>query len=244
MSGEDFFSRWSRRKREVRQAETAAPRPPELAEEASDAVEPLGRAETAEGALPDPELTPEEVAALPPIDALTPETDLSAFFRKGVPAALRNAALRRMWSLDPAIRDYVGDARDYAWDWNTPGGVPGFEPLASADEVYATLDRMFSTQDASETDQKCQDDHDLARGPKVARHGDEPVPEEESPGPKAGSAGFDVPQQSPPESSGGHDEGGTAEPEISAAVQHPDLAAPQEASAGARPRRHGGAAPH
>jgi hypothetical protein len=33
--------------------------------------------------------------------------------------------LRRAWSLDPAIRDFIGPA-DYAWDFNAPDGVPGF----------------------------------------------------------------------------------------------------------------------
>jgi hypothetical protein len=28
-----------------------------------------------------------------------------------------------MWSLDPAIRDYIGPV-DYQWDFNTPGGLP------------------------------------------------------------------------------------------------------------------------
>jgi hypothetical protein len=45
--------------------------------------------------------------------------------RAGVPRQLRNAAMRRMWMLTPAIRDYSDPAVDYAWDWNTPGGVPG-----------------------------------------------------------------------------------------------------------------------
>jgi hypothetical protein len=64
-------------------------------------------------------------ASLPAVETLTPESDLTAFLRAEVPAALRQAALRRMWSLDPAIRDYIGPA-DYAWDFNAPDGVPGF----------------------------------------------------------------------------------------------------------------------
>ena len=149
MSGEDFFSRWSRRKREVRQAEQDAPRPPEAPEPAPDAIPP-GDIEPEAAALSDPALSPEAIEALPSLDALTPETDLSAFLRKGVPESLRNAALRRMWSLDPAIRDYIGDARDYDWDWNTPGGVPGYGPLAPTDDIYATLDRMFSPQETAD----------------------------------------------------------------------------------------------
>ena len=53
------------------------------------------------------------------------ESDFAAFLREEVPAALRRAALRRAWTLDPAIRDFVGPA-DYAWDFNAPDGVPGF----------------------------------------------------------------------------------------------------------------------
>jgi hypothetical protein len=56
-----------------------------------------------------------------------------------VPAALKNAALRRMWSLDPAIRDYRDLAVDYAWDWNTPGGLPGGGGGVTADGVADLL---------------------------------------------------------------------------------------------------------
>jgi hypothetical protein len=143
VSGEDFFARWSRRKRTVRQAEEPERTSPEPAGTGPDAAEPTAGAQEPAGP-PDPALSPEEIARHPSVDALTPEADISAFLRKGVPETLRNAALRRMWVLDPAIRDHVGDARDYAWDWNTPGGVPGHGPLAPTDEAYATLERMFT----------------------------------------------------------------------------------------------------
>ncbi|TIU06806.1 MAG: DUF3306 domain-containing protein, partial [Mesorhizobium sp.] len=51
---------------------------------------------------------------LPRVEDLTAESDLSAFLRKGVPKMLKRAALRRMWSLDPAIRDHIGPS-EYAW---------------------------------------------------------------------------------------------------------------------------------
>src|SRR3546814_8539167 len=44
--------------------------------------------------------------------------------------------------LDPAIRDFVGHARDYAYDWNTPGGVPGSGALQPED-VAAMVRRIF-----------------------------------------------------------------------------------------------------
>lgn len=127
-----FLARWSRRKIEVQreEARTPAPSPEDAGASAPEALE-------------EAELSPEEIASLPKIEELTPETDISMFLRKGVPEVLKNAALRRMWSLDPAIRDYVGDARDYAYDWNVPGGVPGNGPLLPNDDVDAMLRGMF-----------------------------------------------------------------------------------------------------
>jgi hypothetical protein len=105
---EGFLARWSRRKRAAAEPPAPAPlpAPPE--------------------AVPEPPPVPEfDPASLPAVESLTLESDLTAFLRAEVPAALRQAALRRMWSLDPAIRDYVGPA-DYAWDFNAPDGMPGF----------------------------------------------------------------------------------------------------------------------
>ncbi|MEA1833310.1 DUF3306 domain-containing protein [Methylobacterium durans] len=132
MSGGDFLARWSRRKRET-QAPPAEAKPEILPNEAFDALEPGAEAA----------ITEEEIAALPPLDTLTIGTDLTPFLRKGVPALLRNAALRRMWSLDPAIRDYVSEAREYAYDWNVVGGVPGTGPLLPTDDVGAMVGRIF-----------------------------------------------------------------------------------------------------
>jgi Protein of unknown function (DUF3306) len=131
---EHFLLRWSRRKRQAENAETerraqaassedvsVAPVPPEIATFKDVNDEPV------------PELSVDELALLPRIEDLTVETDLSQFLRKGVPTALRNAALRRMWVLDPSIRDYVSEAREYAYDWNAPGGVPGSGALLAQD---------------------------------------------------------------------------------------------------------------
>ena len=74
---------------------------------------------------------------------------MTAFLRKGVPASLRNRAMRRLWSLDPAIRDYVGDARDYAWDWNVPGGVPVSGPLSATTDVKQMVKDIFGREKAA-----------------------------------------------------------------------------------------------
>jgi hypothetical protein len=103
---EGFLSRWSRRKRAAVSTPPPAPETPAEAPPA-EALEEF-----------DP-------ASLPPIESLTAESDIAAFLRPQVPAALRTAALRRAWTLDPAIRDYVGPA-DYAWDYNAADGMAGF----------------------------------------------------------------------------------------------------------------------
>ena len=110
---EGFLSRWSRRKRAV--VEGRAP------EEAMPPA-PLEAKPEAPPAEPEDEFDP---ASLPPIESLTIESDFKAFLHRKVPLDLRAAALRRAWSLDPAIRDFIGPA-DYAWDFNAPDGVPGF----------------------------------------------------------------------------------------------------------------------
>jgi len=109
---EGFLARWSRRKRAARAG--------------SDPAEPCtAPAAAGEAAAPPEAEQPVDLSALPKLEDLTPASDISTFLRKGVPVGLRNAALRRIWSLDPAIRDYTGPV-DYGWDWNTPGGVPDF----------------------------------------------------------------------------------------------------------------------
>jgi hypothetical protein len=133
---DDFLARWSRRKLEVRKKDRE-PAPPKAAAREGPAPGEMPEQES------EPELTPEEIAALPPVEDLTAESDFTLFLRKGVPERLKNAALRRMWSLDPAIRDHVGDARDYAYDWNAPGGVPGAGPLLPTDDVRGMLRQIF-----------------------------------------------------------------------------------------------------
>lgn len=85
---------------------------------------------------------------LPSLESLGPGSDLRPFLRPGVAPALRNAALRRMWTVDPAIRDYIGPA-DYAWDWNTPGGVPDYAETLSIDpeRIRQTLAGMFGPRE-------------------------------------------------------------------------------------------------
>jgi Protein of unknown function (DUF3306) len=142
---ESFLSRWSRRKRETtsprlrgevdaRSASGEGDPPGAEAVERAPHPDPLpasGEREIAREEREKPEFDP---ASLPPIESIDAGTDVSAFLRPGVPADLAQAALRRAWVADPAVRDFVGLAEN-AWDFNKPGGVPGFEPLRAIDDV-------------------------------------------------------------------------------------------------------------
>jgi hypothetical protein len=130
---EPFLSRWSQRKRQI-------------AEETRKAAE----AGPATPPAPEAEDEPFDLSLLPDLEALTAQTDMSLFLQKGVPDDVRNAALRKIWALDPAIRDYVGDALDYAWDWNAPGGVPGGGELGAGFDTAKMVAQIFGDQPADE----------------------------------------------------------------------------------------------
>jgi hypothetical protein len=130
-----FLARWSRRKRaaaEAVEARDESPVPAEPTEPAAlEAEDGQGPGASQESGGPEPAevmAEPVDLAALPPIETIGPDTDVTAFLREGVPRALREAALSRVWSSDPVISRFV-EMADYAWDWNTPGGAPGYGPL-------------------------------------------------------------------------------------------------------------------
>jgi hypothetical protein len=173
--GEGFLSRWSRRKRGA-----AEPEPmPEPMPEVAPAPPPEPQPEAAErppaaSACPVPGVPQFDLASLPRIEELTVASDLGPFLKPGVPAALRAAALRRMWSLDPAIRDYIGPV-EYQWDFNTPGGLPtGF-----ASELGGNVKKLLAQAiGLPDEDEKPPEEADPAQPPVVelAQPADEPPP--------------------------------------------------------------------
>src|SRR6266404_3168843 len=136
MSGSDqgdrdkgFLARWSQRKRQAK--------PPDREARLADAKVPP--APSAEGDA-EPEF---DLSSLPKLEDVTQTTDITAFLRKGVPEHLRNAALRKSWALDPAIRNYVNPALEYAYDWNAPGGVPGGGELGAGVDVARLVSQIM-----------------------------------------------------------------------------------------------------
>jgi hypothetical protein len=150
----DFLSRWSRRKQAAAQAAAPANAPPDA--ESAAAPEPVagpGAPEShdaSEASQNAPAGAPAfDPASLPAIQSITAETDIRAFFAAGVPAELTRAALRRVWTSDPKIRDFVGLA-DYAWDFNAPGSMAGFGPLEGADALRAEMARRLGRGTAAD----------------------------------------------------------------------------------------------
>ena len=130
MSEEDFLTRWSRRKREVAKEEARETPAPE-----APAQPPPPVSEKPEVAF--------DLASLPSLESINELTDIKAFLREGVPADLTRAALRRVWTADPAIRDFVGLAEN-AWDFTDPNAMPGFGPLEATEEVRRLVARVIS----------------------------------------------------------------------------------------------------
>ncbi|MGI6856943.1 DUF3306 domain-containing protein [Mesorhizobium sp. 1B3] len=147
---ENLFARWSRRKQAARSTEFQTPD-----EEAHALDKPTAQAKAdsidQQLAPAEPDTTEAEtvepIESLPRVEDLTVDSDLSVFLRKGVPKALKGAAMRKMWSLDPAIRDYVGPA-EYAWDFNQPGSMAGFGSLDPNDAVVDFLSTIGRALDA------------------------------------------------------------------------------------------------
>ena len=135
-----FFSRWSRRKAQVRSGQPLPPEPPPAPAQApavmSAAAPPdaSARASQHPATLADPARTetteaPTEKAqplvTLEDVAKLTPESDFSAFVARGVPSSVRNAAVKKLFA-DPHFN--VMDGLDiYIDDYSKPS------PLAAAD---------------------------------------------------------------------------------------------------------------
>jgi Protein of unknown function (DUF3306) len=131
---ESFLARWSRRKAES--AERSEVSPPGPAPDTGDrAPAPTPEASEPTQAAFDP-------ASLPPIESIVAGADIRPFLQSGVPAELTRAALRRAWTTDPAIRDFIGIAENQ-WDFNDPTAMPGFGPLSAADHAAALATQML-----------------------------------------------------------------------------------------------------
>jgi hypothetical protein len=147
---ENFLERWSRRKREAAKAPDA-PDPAPIADDrqsddnASAAeVEPReARGDRGVAARPASSPAPDfDLSSLPSLDSITATTDVRAFLKPGVPPELTREALRRAWSADPVIRNFVG-LQEYDWDFNDPTAAPGFGDLPADYDLRKMVAEVF-----------------------------------------------------------------------------------------------------
>lgn len=248
MSGDDtFIARWARLKQQAADekkkpsagagAENRQKHHPDSVR-AAEAEAGAGCHMPAKPAAAEPPFDP---ASLPPIESIVAGTDIRAFLQKGVPAALTKAALRRAWTTDPAIRDFI-EVAENQWDFTDPAAIPGFGPLQATDNLRQLVGQALGNlpeaqdapdvPDASGTSQESPDAIASAKvAPAAPPHAAEPSPKGASIEPSPMHEQVVVPE----EKVDNRDTGAVA------ALQHPLPAHP----VGNVPRRkgHGGAIP-
>jgi hypothetical protein len=131
--GDNIFLRWVRLKHEAKATV-------QRAEVVSTATEVATEQPAIDAAMQEPF----DPASLPSIGSITADTDIVAFLKSDVPMELTRAALRRAWTGDPAIRDFIGIA-DNQWDFNDPNGISGFGPLDATESGVTFFAQVPST---------------------------------------------------------------------------------------------------
>jgi hypothetical protein len=176
---EGFLTRWSRRKRAV--AEQVEVLPPSPVSGALPAEEALAAEAEPQAAASEP-----ETVEPPSLDLIDKDFDVAHWLKQNVPESWKLAAMRRAWESDPTIRDFENPARDYALDWNTPGGAPGYGPLTESDDVEAMVRGIFGDAPESKTAQSGVDEgtgdsvsHELSSHDESRSH--DAAPQDEQP---------------------------------------------------------------
>jgi Protein of unknown function (DUF3306) len=154
---ESFLARWARRKRGAAATTPRSAKPKNAADSVASKMPATALPTEETRSLFDPE-------SLPPIDSIDTGSDIRPFLTAGVPAELTRAALRRAWSADPGIRDFIGLSEN-SWDFNALDGVPGFGSL-TAEEARRLLARVMDAT-KSPTAEPLSHDH-VAKPPSEA----------------------------------------------------------------------------
>ena len=166
VSDDSFFSRWSRRKVQVRSGEPVAepvPAAPAVAVAVPAAVPVAVDPPVAEAAPAPPPPTLEDTRAL------TPASDFSRFVAKGVSPEVRNAAVKKLFA-DPHFN--VMDGLDiYIDDYSKPS------PLSAADMAQMVSAQFLKLVDDPEEQER--------KKAKAAANGAEPPATAADPGTEA-----------------------------------------------------------
>jgi Protein of unknown function (DUF3306) len=119
-----FLGRWARRKQTAQRELTSV----------APAVDKETSKLTAES---------DESLPLPSLDDILPGQDVSAFFQKHVPEALRAAALRKVWMTDPDIKDFI-EMADYQLDYANPDSIPGWSSSIEGIDLKSMVEKIFN----------------------------------------------------------------------------------------------------
>ena len=127
-----FFSRWSRRKQEAAQGLPLQEAKQTEAQVTTTRAQAEPVAAQLATAAPVPPVPAEPLPTLEDAQALAPGSELGAFMRQGVPAEVRNLAVKKLFA-DPHFN--VMDGLDiYIGDYNSPDPLPAgmLQKMASA----------------------------------------------------------------------------------------------------------------
>ncbi|MBC5765433.1 DUF3306 domain-containing protein [Ramlibacter albus] len=160
MSDDGFFSRWSKRKQEVKAGREVEPEPT-----APPAAPVVANAPIAEE-LPAPA---EPLPTLDDAQALTPESDFRRFVAGDVPHDVRNTALKKLFA-DPRFN--VQDGLDvYIDDYSKPDPIPPamLRQLASAQFLDLFDEKKKKEQEDEEGREAADDptDQSVAQSPQA-----------------------------------------------------------------------------
>jgi Protein of unknown function (DUF3306) len=130
---EGVLTRWSRLKREHAEQADSPP-----SEDVAAASAPLPAASDA-GAGAEEGADAVRLEDLPDIETLTYESDFSVFMAKGVPKAIRNQALKKLWRSHPVLANLDG-LNDYDLDYR-PSEIRALAARAAEDLARGTKPR-------------------------------------------------------------------------------------------------------
>jgi hypothetical protein len=222
---DNFLSRWSRRKRGDDANNSRGEKPDT---QPDDRAAPPGGQKGQAAPKEEVGCPPAfDVASLPPLESIGAGTDISAFMQTGVPTALRHAALRRAWTADPAIKDYVGLNENF-WDAAGPDGIiPGFGELDPGIDVKRMISELFGETAPDK--------------PEAEQHVSVTVPAQSGENLETSDHRSNAADPAPPLSAPQQNENGAAQKKTAQGAQGAQAA--QEPTMQKMTRRHGGAMP-
>lgn len=160
-SDESFMGRWSRRKR--LEAETVDQADPQTPENISDGelVDDAVDAEISEERQLELD-TNRAAAEAVDLEAIEYESDLSVFYKEGVPAFLKHAAMQKMWRTNPIFANVDG-LNDYDQDFNVIDKVlKEFKSAWQVGRGYAPLVKETDDKDDVNEQEAVEDEAQVA----------------------------------------------------------------------------------